>query len=159
MTKLAFFDIDGTLAAPLFLSPEGRPVVGFSDEEWVAYCEREKEASYDHCRPVPQIREYAESLKGQGATLYVLTASCGEEEDRAKDLFIGRQFPGLFHSVICVRHDREKIDVIRKEAGKAGVEMGDCELIEDTFDTVLLAHVAGVKAVHVSNILAGNISG
>lgn len=156
--KLAFFDIDGTLSAPEYRNEKGEPVIGFTPEGWLAYCRREGKNAYAHCRVVPGIKEFAEALKEEGRVLFVLSVSLSPEEDEAKTAFIRSRFPGLFGELFIVRKDGDKIPAIFDTARRYGAEAGDCMLIEDTFPTLLAAHAEGIQAVHISNVLAGNVS-
>ena len=55
--------------------------------------------------------------------------------------------------------DLEEYERIRKMAKENGIPLAQCMLVEDTLSTLLQAHDAGICAVHVSNIFAGNVSG
>ena len=83
MIKLAFFDVDGTLSAPQYLV-NGKLQIGMSDTQWQKYCEEHGEDTYEYCKPVKVVKEYALSKKAQGAVLYVLTSTQGENENKGK---------------------------------------------------------------------------
>lgn len=151
MVRLAFFDMDGTLCAPRFYV-NGKTLHGMSDQEWLTYCEKNGEDGYRFCKPVPMVTEYAQGLRDRGAKLYVLSTSWTEWEDAAKRKFIAQNYPGLFEEVRTVRGDAEKLPVIRETAEKEGVRLDECELVEDTYSTVLAAIVAGIRGTHVSHI-------
>jgi FMN phosphatase YigB (HAD superfamily) len=91
-------------------------------------------------------------LKSHGAKLYILSMSMSDAESAAKRKFTAQNFAGMFEDVRIVASDAEKLPVIREIAEKAGVRPEECELIEDTYATVLAAIVAGMKGTHVSHI-------
>ena len=157
--KAAFFDVDGTLSAPEYREADGTPVVGFTQEGWTAYCRRTREHAYDFCSPVAPVEAYARKLKAEGTRLYVLSTSATEIEEIAKKAFIERCFPDLFEELLSVKNDDLKTDVIERMAASSGVRLSECALIEDTYMTVLKAHVKGIKAISVANVIAGNITG
>lgn len=151
MTKLVFFDMDGTLCAPRFYV-DGKTVGGMSDTAWLQYCEKNGEDTYRFCKPVPVVTEYAQQSKAHGAKVYILSTSWSEQESAAKRKWTEQNFPGLFTEVILTAKDDEKLPIIRKIAEKEGVSLGDCELVEDTYATVLAAIAAGIKGTHVSHL-------
>ena len=152
MIKLAFFDMDGTLCAPRFYV-NGKTVGGMSDEAWLAFCEKNGEDTYRFCKPVPIVTEYAQKLRDHGAKIYVLSTSQTSWEKAAKQKFVKQNYAdGFFTEVIAVEHDEDKLPVIRKVAEKEGVRLEDCELVEDTYATVLAAIVTGIRGTHISQI-------
>ena len=149
---MAFFDMDGTLCAPRFYV-NGKIVGGLSDTAWLEFCDKNGEDTYRFCKPVPLVTEYAQTLRDHGAKIYVLSTSQTAPENAAKQKFVKQNYPaGFFTEVITVEHDADKIPVIRKYAEREGVRLEDCELIEDTYATVLAAIVEGIKGTHVSFI-------
>ena len=151
-TKLAFFDIDGTLSAPYY-PVDGVMKPGMTDEQWLTFCKTYGEDSYRFCKPVGPVKRYAEELRKEGAELYVLSASQSVDEDLSKDRFIERCYPGLFCKVITVRSDEEKIPKILSIAAGAEVPPAACELIEDTYQNVLQAVNHGIKGTHISQLM------
>jgi len=81
-----------------------------------------------------------------------------ELEVDAKALFLEENYQDIFEKYYFVRHDIDKIKVIKDFCLEKKCEINDCMLIEDTYDTLLKAHCEGIIAVHISNILANNIS-
>ena len=156
---LFFFDVDGVLSAPQYWDADGSPVIGFSDQDWISFCEREGEDAYRACRPVPTVMDYVKRLHDGGDVLFVLSTTSCPDETRAKIKYLDRSFPGMFTDYYFVDHDVEKIEKIKAVAADRGCALGDCALVEDTFTTLLLSHEAGIRSIHISNILAGNISG
>lgn len=154
MIKLGFFDVDGVLSAPCFVV-DGEPTIGLPTMEgWLEYCEQKQDTLYDDCKPVPVVLEHAKKLKEHGARLYVLTASSSETENRAKAKFVERHYPGIFEDIICVASSHDKIPVIIKMAEEKNLLNGECELLEDTYTTLLDAQGEGIVAVHIANLLA-----
>ena len=152
MTKLAFFDMDGTLCVPNYFI-DNLETIGFSEEGWIAYCVEHGAESYSHCKSMPRVGEYARQLKEAGATLYVLTGAITSLEVDAKRAFVEAHYPGLFENVIGVAGEERKLPVLRAYAAKAGVALSECELIEDTYMTLLAAATEGIKATHVASFL------
>lgn len=150
--KLAFFDVDGTLSVPRYRN-NGQYVIGFSEEDWVTHCVTSGENAYDDCLPVAPARRHAEALKQAGARLFVLTTSMSEAETAAKKKFIRENFPGLFEEVIAVPSDAEKAGEIRRRAEEAGVSLSACELVEDTYATLLAVLPLGIRGTHISRLV------
>ncbi len=154
MTRIAFFDLDCTLSVPRYLV-DGEIRIGLPMDGWTAYCEANGKETYRDCFPVPAAERYARKLKDAGARLYVLTTSHSEAEDEAKRVFVERQYPGLFLEVLTVSRDEDKISVIEQIADRAGIPKGDCELVEDSFRTQLLANSRGIRPTHLVHLIAG----
>lgn len=155
MIKLAFFDVDGTLSAPQYLV-NGKFQIGMSDKAWLEYCKAHGEDTYEYCKSVPCIKEYALKRKAEGAKLYVLTTTQGEAENIGKRKFVEKNYEGIFEEVIPVSHDADKPVVIKEMAEKNEVELSECELVDDTFKILLDAVCDGIVATHVANIYADN---
>lgn len=151
-TKLCFFDIDGTLSVPIY-NDHGRMVVGFTDEGWYEHCATKREHAYDYCKPVMPVKRYAESLKSEGAKLYVLSVSQSEGESLAKERFIETHFAGLFEEVIVVGCNADKLTVITEYSEREGVKLSECELVEDTYSNVLMANDNGIKGTHIAALI------
>lgn len=151
--KLAFFDIDGTLCVPRYKDKHGNFVIGFSDEDWFEFCEKAGEDGYADALVVQPVKRYAESLKEAGVRIFVLSTAQSPGEIAAKEKQMGIFFPGLFEKVITVGHDPEKLSVIKEYASKYDCELPDCELVEDTYSTILKANEIGIKATHISMLV------
>lgn len=150
--ELVFFDIDGTLAVPRYFV-NGEYVSGFSDEGWYEYCVSQKENGYNHCIPVKPTERYAKKRKNDGAILFVLSTSQTPEETSAKVKFVSDKFPGLFCEVITVAKDAMKLEVISEMASKFNTTLTKCELVEDTYSTLLKANEKGIIATHLSSLV------
>ena len=157
VVKLAFFDVDGTLSAPQYPHENGRMDIGFTEDGWLTYCEKSGILGYDFCRPLPPVRTFAEELHRAGTRLFVLSSCMHTNEHAAKTIFVQKHYPDLFEEFFYVLHDGEKIPLMEKAARDAGVPLSSCMLVEDTYSTLLKAYEAGITAVHVANIVAGNV--
>ncbi len=153
--KLAFFDIDGTLSAPVYENENGNLVIGFPLKEWEAYTDLHQEHTYDLCRPVPFVKEYAQKLKNSGTRLFALSTSMFPGETKAKHAFMEKHYDGLFEEVITVMSDAEKIEVIERYADQAGAGLSECMMVEDTLAILFQTQVKGIRSVHVANIAVG----
>ncbi len=154
---LIFFDFDGTLSAPRFPKPgcdSGTFVCGLTEQQWKEYYEEKKEKTFEYCLPVGPVRRYAQKKKKEGHRLFVLTRTGSSSEDAGKKEFLSRHYPDCFEEYLSVRHDSEKIPVIRSVAEKAQLPLSECELVEDTYMLVLQAISEGMTGTHVSNITA-----
>lgn len=152
MKQLAFFDVDGTLSVPVYHDGD-REVIGFTDEGWLEYCRVNGAEAYCYCKTVEPVRRYAAQLQARGVELYVLTSSQSEKETQAKVRFVERNYPGLFREVLAVRHDKDKLDVILQKAAERGTVPEQCELVEDTYGTLLLVMQQGIRPTHISAIV------
>lgn len=151
--KLVFFDVDGTLCVPTYKNKNGDLVVGFTDEGWYEFCVTMGEDGYKDCIPVQPVIRYARKKKEEGARLFVLSTSHTPEETAAKVKFVKTKLPDLFDEVITVGHDADKIPVMLKKAAGMGASAIDCEIVEDTYATILKSNDAGIKATHISSII------
>lgn len=148
----AFFDVDGTLSAPYY-NVNGSLQPGMTDEEWFAFNDTYQELSYEDCKPIPQIKEYAIKLRKAGVRLFVLSVAQSAGEIKAKERFIKKHYPDLFEQIICVEHDAEKLKVMKNFCKENEVSFADCELVEDTYMNVIHAVCEGFMAKHITNIL------
>lgn len=57
-----FIDVDGTLSSPCY-KVNGKFQIGMSDVQWADYCIKHGEDTYEWCRPVMQVKEYAMKAK------------------------------------------------------------------------------------------------
>lgn len=152
MVKAVFFDLDGTLSVPCYMS-EGRLVVGFTDEGWFNHCTTLREHAYDYCKVVKPVMRYAEKRHSEGAVLYVLTVAQTEGEILAKKRFVDDRFPGLFKEVISVAANADKIAHMLGYADYMSMDRSEIEIVEDTYPVILKANDNGFVATHVSEIV------
>ncbi len=131
-----FIDVDGTLSSPCY-KVNGKFQIGMSDVQWADYCIKHGEDTYEWCRPVMQVKEYAMKAKEKGTKLYVLTTSGTKIETAAKRRFLDRYYAGMFDDIYAVEHDDDKVRFILKKAAELGIEPSDCELVEDTYRILL----------------------
>ena len=154
--KLAFFDVDGTLSAPCYLTEEGTPVIGVTDEEWQRFLERTGEDAYRDCAPVPAVRDFARRLLAKGVRLFVLSSTSSETESKAKIRFLQNHYPNLFEEYYFTAQDADKLPLMEKKAAAEHLTLSDCIFVEDTYQTLLHAAPKGVVCIHVANLSAGN---
>ena len=156
MDKLVFFDVDGVLSVPRYLIG-GRMTIGTTNEKWKEYCRIHGEDTYEYCVGISAVRKYAEKRKAEGARLFVLSAVACEEEERAKDKFVARCYPGLFESCHYVYHSSEKVSFIQETAERMGVPVSSCELVEDNLELLFDANTAGIIPMHLSMLIAEDL--
>lgn len=153
MTQLVFFDLDGTLSVPEYRD-NGKPVIGFHTlEGWVNYCDTYGDKAYQFCSPVLPVKKYAVQKQTEGARLFVLTAVLCESEVGAKKDFLAEHYPGMFEEMITVGGASEKGGKIKEIANRENVTLEHCELVEDTFTTLLDVMGDGIKVTHLSEIV------
>jgi hypothetical protein len=149
--KIFFFDVDGTLSAPQYLI-DGEMRIGTQDG-WIEYCVTHGADTYDDCRPVEPVHSYAAQLCDSGAEIFALSTSQTSFEHAAKQKFLDTHYPGLFRELITVARDEYKLPVIRQMARLRGIGLDECELVEDTYATLLEAGEYGIKVTHISMLL------
>lgn len=152
MIRFAFFDVDGTLSAPRYFI-DGKMQIGTTEQAWIDYCQEHREDSYEYCYAVIPVREHAEKLKAEGARLFVLSSIMSELEIDAKTKFVKRLYPDLFEDFFFVWEDKDKLTLIENFAKKEGVDVSECELVEDTLATLFKAATIGITPMHVSMLV------
>jgi hypothetical protein len=153
MTKLSFFDVDGTLSVPQY-KMDGEMKIG-TQNGWIEYCVTHGADTYDDCRPVEPVRAYAKRLQEAGVELHALSTSQTSFEHAAKQKFLDAHYPGIFSSLITVSRDEYKQQVIAQMARLRGITLAECELVEDTYATLLDAGELGIKVTHISMVFGG----
>jgi phosphoglycolate phosphatase-like HAD superfamily hydrolase len=151
MTKLSFFDVDGTLSVPQYRM-DGEMKIG-TEDGWIEYCVTNGADTYDDCRPVEPVRAYAKQLQEAGVELFALSTSQTSFEHAAKQKFLDTHYPGIFSALITVSRDAYKQQVIAQMAKLRGIPLTECELVEDTYATLLAAGETGIKVTHISMLL------
>lgn len=152
MIRLAFFDVDGTLSAPRYYI-DGVMQIGGTARTWIDYCRVHGDDSYEYCYGVKPVREHAEELKKEGVRLFVLSSVMSDYEGPAKTKFVKRVYPDLFEDFFYVHEDDQKLTVIREIAAGEGVSLSECELVEDTLNTLFKAASIGIVPMHVSMLV------
>jgi len=156
--KLAFFDMDGTIAAPRYLD-NGKPVIGFDAQGWINFCNETQPDAYAICEVIQPVIDFAKQLKEKGYTLYILTMSLSEAEEISKRNFVRQmKLDTIFNDILFTPNDDAKLIVMASCANKYHIPKEFCMLVEDTYSTLLKAHEAGFQAVHISNILTDTIT-
>lgn len=153
--KVAFFDMDGTLVAPLFKDKSGKMVVGFPEAEWIEFCNERKGAAYDDCLPMYNIINCAKQLIAKGYVVEILTVTLSDGENLAKRHWVDNnpEYKSIFSDVICVPDEHSKIEYITDYLHRNNISPHNCILVEDSFSTVLKAIPLGINAIHISHIL------
>lgn len=150
--KVAFFDMDGTLAAPRFYLAKDIQA-GFPPEVWKEFCNKHGEKTYDDCVPIFEAFAYADDLKCRGYDCIVLTVSSSTDETKSKEKWISEHnSSGTFSEIYCVSSDDEKFDLINRYAKTHNVDLKDCIIVEDNYYNVLKGIEIGIKAMHISHI-------
>ena len=158
MTKDAFFDFDGTIAAPRFNGGSGY-VIGFNPPDWVGFCNERREHAYERAAIIWPSISFAEKLKARGVRIRILTVTLSEGERIAKDTFLREHgLDRLFDEIIFVGKDADKTPYILDYARANRLDPDECMLVEDNFNNCLEAHNAGISAVHLSNLVTDTVS-
>lgn len=152
MNKVAFFDFDGTLVAPIF-ETDGVRRIGFPPDVWATYTQENVNA-YKDCVPIPAVVEYAEPLRSIGWDTQILTVIQDEGEEIAKaNCIFNLELSTLFRILNCVRSREEKIEYILNYANKENILPGDCMLVEDDLNLLFDCTAQGIRTMHVSHII------
>lgn len=153
--KTAFFDVDGTLAAPVYRE-NGRAVTGFLGKAWTRYCDGARERTYDDVPLVEPVVAFALRLLAAGWDIKVLTVTLSDGERVAKSAWLeNKRIADMFSQTIFVPSDRDKMQYLRDYVARMGVAPSDCLLVEDSYANVLEANAIGMRTAHVSHIAAG----
>ena len=152
MARAVFFDVDGILSVPKYYIG-GKMTIGTTSKKWIEYCRIHGEDTYEYCTGVGPVRAYAEKLHREGVRLFVLSAAACEEEERAKDKFIARLYPGLFEACHYVPNAEDKIPFILHFAEENDIPVSSCELVEDNLDVLFIANTAGITPMHLSMLI------
>lgn len=153
MAKTAYFDIDGTLCAPIFKTDDGFTPC-FPDKEWQTYCEAHPQDAYQYCQPVGPVLTYAVRLIAHGYRAEILSVVLSDSERTAKIKWLAnRHFtPDIFRNSTFATCPDDKIAYILQQHGD---DLKSVVLVEDDFMTCIKAQSAGIKVVHISHILTG----
>ena len=156
--KYIFFDVDGVLSAPCYYNKNtGEYGIGFDDQGWRDYLEEYKQDAYKDCKAVGAIYDFINGLNSD-VTKYVLSSVENENEANAKIKFLDNKYPNMFEAYYFVKSDDEKIKHIIEFAHDNNIDIDECTLVDDTYLLLLKAHNNGIRAIHISNILAYNIT-
>lgn len=147
-TKLIFVDVDGVLSAPRF----GKYEVGMSEEEWLIYCVKHGDSSYEDCSPVACVNSYLKEEQ-KDAGIYVLTAVESTFEAEAKRKFVEKKYSEIkFDGFIGVSKKANKIPIILAIAEENKFFSKECEIIEDDYELLIKCEQAGLRVKHLANI-------
>ena len=151
--KLTFIDFDGTLSVPNYKDKNGQMVMGFTDGSWKEYVKATTPDTFFYCKPVMPVIRFAKSQKENGNKVYVLTAVSSTEEVSGKKKFIEDYCPDIFDDILWVFSSEDKLETIRSTAAKQGAKLTDCQLVEDSFATLLYVMHYGVTPIHVASLV------
>ena len=152
--KTAFFDMDGTIVAPVF-QYEGRTVTGLPKDQWIALCEQQRESTYKNCPVVQPTLKYALDLTHNGWETKILTIALSKGEELAKRQWLSENYrQRRFHEIVFVKTPDEKIEYILEYAKSNGLNPDDCLLVEDDLNTIFKANTAGIKTMHLSHVIS-----
>ena len=154
--KIALFDMDGTLCAPWFKKSDGEFTVGFSQDEWIKFCDDQKEKAYEHCVPIIHVLGYANHLVDNDVRCELLTVTMSEGERLAKRAYLDerRVFTSIFKGLKFVNTPEEKLDYMEKLTEK--YDRKNILIVEDDLSIIFKAIERGFNAIHVSNIVAAS---
>lgn len=152
--KVAFFDMDGTLVAPVFGKDSGDIVFGFPEQEWIEFCNKRRETAYELCPTLGPIIDRARVFRKNGYDVKILTVALSEGEQIAKRTLVRkRAWDQIFSDIIFVPNVDAKISYIRNYISENDINPINCVLIEDSFSTVLKSIPLGISAYHISHII------
>lgn len=148
--KYIFFDVDGVLSAPRYVK-NGEYVMGYSDEEWLSRCVTYN--PYKDCIAPKLMQDFVLAMS-KTKKLFALTTDFCSFSYYNKTDFLRSNYVGFsnLRDIITVGKDSMKIDVIKEIAKRDGLQLSECMLIEDTYQTAIGADLQGIYAVHVSHI-------
>lgn len=152
--KIAFFDLDGVLSIPRYKNSDGIITCGMLDTDWFDRCQNEDDI-YKYCIPPKQIINLLQKLKNNNTLLFVLTHETNSGAYFNKVDYVLKNYKDYFtdyRHVLFVNKTENKIKLIKSYAKKYKLTLDQCLLIEDTYDTCLLATNNNIKAMHISEL-------
>ena len=156
--KYIFFDVDGVLSAPCYYDKENDEyTIGFDDDSWHDFLAQYKQDAYKDCKAPHYIFEFIDQLP-KDITKYVLSSVENEDEANAKIKFLDNNYPDIFDGYYFVKTDDDKIKHIIDFAKENNIDISECSLVDDTYLLLLKAHNKGIRAIHISNVLAYNVT-
>lgn len=114
-----FIDVDGTLSSPCY-KVNGKFQIGMSDVQWADYCSKHGEDTYEWCRPVMQVKEYAMKAKEKARSCMCLPHQA-QNRDSCKAQILDRYYAGMFDDIYAVEHDDDKVRFILKKQQSLGL--------------------------------------
>lgn len=150
--RLAFFDFDRTLVAHRYSKEynEDRMKGMFFD---YLYMLTALEEEHKADRPLPCMQWYAKKLQDAGYGLYCLTHETSNLRDKLKQRQLAEFYLETPMAYLTVDTPEHKIDMIRAVAAAEGCELSDVVFVDDRMDTVNMALEAGIKAMHLSDVV------
>ncbi len=157
--KCAFFDMDGTILAPMFQCDGGDTHTCLSEQEFIVFCETRKHLAYERCVPVQKVIRYAEALRQQHWDVSILSTVSSDGERLAKRYWLECQgLRSIFTSVNFVSSPQEKIafmQIVARSWSISGNKLKNhLMLVDDDLSLIIAATQAGFAAFHTSHIYA-----
>lgn len=154
--KYVFFDVDGVLSVPRYKNFDKEEYVsGFTDENWLKF-DIFSEHPYKDCIAPKTMKKFVHVLhknRGICKKIFCLTVDDNSFSYNSKKRFIKEHYPEIKEeNMILVASTGMKKDVIRYIAEKDNINVKECLLIEDTFQTIIDAELAGISNLHVAGI-------
>ena len=154
--KYVFFDVDGVLSIPRYKSLDKEEYVsGFTDEEWLKF-DIFSEHPYENCIASRTIKKFVHLLyknRGICKKIFCLTADDNSFSYNSKKRFIKENYPEITEDdILWVSSANMKVNVIKYIAERDKINVQECLLIEDTFQTIIDAELAGISNLHVAEI-------
>lgn len=154
--KYIFFDIDGVLSVPRYKNFDKEEYVsGFTDDDWLKF-DVMSEHPYKDCIAPKTMQKFVHILhtnKKLCKKIFCLTADDNSFSYNSKKRFIKEHYPEIKDAnILMVASADMKKDMIRYLAERDNIKLKECLLIEDTFQTLIDAEIAGISNLHVVGI-------
>lgn len=154
--KYVFFDIDGVLSVPRYKCLEtDKYVSGFSDEEWIKY-DVLSEHPYKNCIAPKLMKTFVQRLYENPCfceRIFCLTADNNSFSYNSKKKFILENYSGIEENdIILVASADMKIDIIKYIAMRDKINLAECLIVEDTFQTIIDAELTGISNLHIAGV-------
>lgn len=154
--RVAFFDFDGCLVAPMFKQSDGKYNIGFLGYKYDEFMNNADHGVYRHTAIVRPVHSFAVDLHSKGWTLNVLTGGTTKTERHEKRQFVDKHFntiSNIFKDVMFVQQPGEKVEAILAYAKEHDIKPENCLLVEDNYVTLLRAAKAGIKVMSVAHVI------
>lgn len=150
--RLAFFDFDRTLVAHRYSKEYNEDMAKGTFFDYL-YMLTALEEEHANDRPLPCMQWYAKKLQDMGYGLYCLTHETSNLRDDLKQRQLAEFYPETPMAYLTVDIPEHKIDMMRAVAAAEGCELADVLFVDDRMDTVNMALEAGIKAMHLSDVV------
>lgn len=154
--KIAFIDVDGTLAIPRFKNNDGQIKCAMEDNVWFNRCNSRTDM-YKYCIKNKKLEDFMIKLKNNGTIFYVLTEETNSGAYFNKIDFVLSNYPEIFndyHQILFVDNKNKKSDLMKTIANKNNINKNKCLLIDDTYSVCQKASINGFSVMHISELFA-----